>query len=95
MAGVAVGRGGDGAERAGEAETVRERFETIPLVLLSMVGPDCRVVAANAALRAFLGRDDVIGFTIHGLMPEYEGRQLLKMLDQVYRTGAPQIAREW
>jgi len=90
VAGVAVGRGGDGAERAGEAETVRERFETIPLVLLSMVGPDCRVVAANAALRAFLGRDDVIRFTIHELMPEYEGQQ---MLDQVRRRGRPRARR--
>lgn len=35
MAGVADGRGGDDAERAGEAETVRAWFETFPLVLLS------------------------------------------------------------
>jgi len=51
----------------GDADTVRDAFEQMPVVLLALAGPDHRIVATNAAYRAFTGRSDVIGMSYQSL----------------------------
>src|SRR5580692_6759571 len=60
-----------------------------------MTGPDHRVVAMNAACRAFLGRSDVIGLPIREALPDIAGQQLYEFLDRAYASGEPQTGREW
>ncbi len=73
----------------------REIFDAVPVLVLAFGGPDHRVVAANAACRAFLGRDDLIGRTRRETLPELAGHQLYEVLDRVYAGGKTYVAREW
>jgi serine phosphatase RsbU (regulator of sigma subunit)/anti-sigma regulatory factor (Ser/Thr protein kinase)/anti-anti-sigma regulatory factor len=87
---------GDRAGRlVGEASVVRDVFEQLPTILLGMAGPDHRVVAMNAACRAFLGRSDVIGLPVREALPDIAGQQLYEFLDRAYASGEPQTGREW
>jgi serine phosphatase RsbU (regulator of sigma subunit)/anti-sigma regulatory factor (Ser/Thr protein kinase)/anti-anti-sigma regulatory factor len=80
---------------AGDAATVRERFEAAGILLGSYDGPDLVVVAANAALRAILGRSDIVGRALGEAVPEFAGQQILAMGRRVFTTGEPQAGREW
>ena len=80
---------------AGDADTVRDAFEQMPAVLLALAGPDHRIVATNAAYRAFTGRPDVIGMPYREAFPEIEGQQLYELLDRVYATGKLETGKEW
>ena len=89
--------GGDDARGGlgGDADTVRDAFEQMPVVLLALAGPDHRIVATNAAYRAFTGRSDVIGMSYREVFPEIEGQQLYELLDRVYATGELETGKEW
>ncbi|MBB4689136.1 SpoIIE family protein phosphatase [Amycolatopsis jiangsuensis] len=82
-------------ERIGDARTVRDRFESLGLMAISYHGPELRVVAANAAFRAFAGNQHLVGHTIRELFPEWEGQQLIQVPEHVLRTGESRIGREW
>ena len=73
----------------------REIYDAMPVPVIAFAGPDHRVVAANAACRALLGRDDFLGRTHRELFGEFAGQQLYELLDRVYATGRPEVAREW
>jgi len=79
----------------GEASVVRDVFEQLPTILMGMAGPDHRVVAMNAACRAYLGRSDAVGLPIREAFPEVAGQQLYEFLDRAYASGQPQTGREW
>jgi PAS domain S-box-containing protein len=79
----------------GDAEVVRDVFDQLPIVLASLAGPDHRMVAMNAAARAFTGRSDVMGLPFSEIFPEVAGQQIYEMLDRVYATRQPEIGREW
>jgi len=89
------GAGGMPGRLAGDADAVRDAFEQMPVVLLALAGPDHRIVAANAAYRAFTGRSDAIGMPYREAFPEIEGQQLYELLDRVYATGEPETGKEW
>jgi serine phosphatase RsbU (regulator of sigma subunit)/anti-sigma regulatory factor (Ser/Thr protein kinase)/ABC-type transporter Mla MlaB component len=73
----------------------REIFDAVPVMLLAFSGPDHRIIAANAACRAFVGRDDLIGRTDRETFPELAGQQLYEVLDRVHASGKTEVAREW
>lgn len=73
----------------------REIFDAVPVMVLAFSGPDHRVIAANAACRTFLGRDDLIGRTDRETFPELAGQQLYEVLEHVYASGETEVAREW
>lgn len=73
---------------------VRARFDALGLIVASYEGRDHRVVAANAAFRAFTGRSDAVGRPLRELLPEFEGRQVIAMADRAYATGETQTGRE-
>jgi serine phosphatase RsbU (regulator of sigma subunit)/anti-sigma regulatory factor (Ser/Thr protein kinase)/anti-anti-sigma regulatory factor len=73
----------------------REIFDAVPVLVLVFAGPEHRVVAANAACRAFLGREDLIGRSARETFPELEGQHPDDLLDRVYASGEALVAREW
>lgn len=79
----------------GQADAVREVFDSAPVILCGLAGPDHRVIAANAAYRAALGRSDFVGSPLAEVFPEGAGQQLYEMADRVYRTGVPQVGQGW
>ncbi|BCY11201.1 SpoIIE family protein phosphatase [Actinoplanes sp. L3-i22] len=82
-------------ERVGAADDVRAVFESTPALLCGLAGPEHRVIAANAAYRAALGRSDFVGEPLAQMYPEGAGQQLFEMADRVYRTGVPQVGQGW
>ncbi|MFA1548390.1 SpoIIE family protein phosphatase [Actinomadura chokoriensis] len=81
--------------RIGDARTVREVFEAIPAALVGLSGPDHTLVAANAAYRALLGHDGLLGRNVRDMAAEAVGQQLLGALDRPFTTGRPELINEW
>ncbi|HEX3925743.1 MAG TPA: SpoIIE family protein phosphatase [Streptosporangiaceae bacterium] len=81
----------------GEADpdVARNAFEQLPILLAVTAGPDHRMVAMNAACRAYTGRDAAIGMPLRDAFPEISGQLIFEMLDRVYTTGQPQTGRDW
>ena len=73
----------------------REIFDALPVMVVALGGPEHRVIAANAACRAFLGRDDLVGKADRETFPELAGQHFYQILDRVYASGEAQVAREW
>jgi serine phosphatase RsbU (regulator of sigma subunit)/anti-sigma regulatory factor (Ser/Thr protein kinase)/anti-anti-sigma regulatory factor len=85
----------DWDKTVGKADDVRRVFEAVPKILVAMEGPDLRIVAANAAYRAFAPKVTAVGKATRDLFPELEGQNFYEIVDRVYRTGEPQSATEW
>jgi len=83
------------SQLVGDAGAVRDAFEQMPLVMMALAGPDHRIVATNAAYRAFSGRSGVIGVPCREAFPEMKGQQLYELFDRVYETGEPETGTEW
>ncbi|MGQ0575763.1 MAG: SpoIIE family protein phosphatase [Pseudonocardia sp.] len=81
--------------RVGDAEVVRETFDGLPQAVCVMEGPELRIVAANAAHRALIGRTDYIGQTMREVFADVAGQRLFELVEQVYWTGEPGSWREW
>lgn len=91
-----LGRPADSLGRlVGDAGTVRDAFEQMPVVMVALAGPDHRIVATNAAYRSFTGRSGVIGVPCRDAFPEVIGQQLYELFDRVYATGKPETGTEW
>ena len=78
----------------GEAEVVRRAFDSLPTFIVAFAGPEHRYVAANAAVRTVFPAVR-LGVPAGELFPEFEGQNLIEILDRVYRTGEIQQGREW
>ncbi|MGY1734079.1 SpoIIE family protein phosphatase [Geodermatophilus sp. SYSU D01045] len=91
--------GPDAAEQlarlVGDADVVRTAFDQVPLILAVYAGPEHTVVAANAAMRSFFGRDELVGAPIRSALPELAGQHVFELLDEVLATGRSRVAREW
>jgi serine phosphatase RsbU (regulator of sigma subunit)/anti-sigma regulatory factor (Ser/Thr protein kinase)/ABC-type transporter Mla MlaB component len=83
------------ARQVGTADAVRDAFEHMSTVVLSMTGPEHRITAMNAACRAMLGRSGLIGEPLREAVPEIAGQQIFELLDRVYQTGETQTGRAW
>ncbi|MGI5207559.1 SpoIIE family protein phosphatase [Spirillospora sp. CA-108201] len=80
----------------GDARTVRQVFEAIPAAVAGVESPgEYRLVAVNAAYRALVERDDMLGRSASELFPELVAQQLFDLLDRPFRTGQTVTAREW
>ncbi len=79
----------------GAPGAVQEAFDQVPLILAVYGGPEHSVVAANAAMREFFGRDQLVGSPIRTALPELAGQHIFELLDEVYATGRSRVAREW
>jgi serine phosphatase RsbU (regulator of sigma subunit)/anti-sigma regulatory factor (Ser/Thr protein kinase)/ABC-type transporter Mla MlaB component len=83
------------AGQVGSADAVRDAFEHMSTVVLSLAGTEHRITAMNAACRAMLGRSGLIGRPLREAIPEIAGQQIFELLDRVYRTGEPEAGRGW
>src|SRR4051812_49943690 len=89
--------GEDDDQVAGDrgAAHVRAAFEHFPHALVVLTGPDHVITAANAAYRALVGREAIVGRTVLDVAPEMEGQHAMHIFDRVRATGEPQQLREW
>ena len=79
----------------GDADAVRDAFEQMPVVLVALSGPDHRIVATNAAYRAFTGGPDgVIGMSYREAFPEIGGSSSTSCSTGCTRPGA-ETGKEW
>jgi anti-anti-sigma factor len=85
----------DWDETVGKAEDVRRIFENIPAMTVGFEGPDHRLIAVNAAYRAFNPTFSSVGVTAREVFPELEAQQVYEMFDRVYETGESQSGAEW
>lgn len=74
---------------------VADAYEHVPVALMRVTGPEQRYVAANAAYRALVGRDELVGRTPREVLPELAGQQHLEILDRVFHTGEAEQHRAW
>ena len=79
----------------GDARVVRAVFDHVPLILISLTGPESQVAAVNAAARTFLGRSALVGLPMRDVLRGGAGQQILELLDRVYATGRAETGREW
>lgn len=68
-------------------------FEQAPGFLAFAIGPEHVVGMANAAYRKLVGREDLVGKPVKQAMPELAAQGFIDLLDQVYSTGEPFIAK--
>ncbi|MBM7773170.1 serine phosphatase RsbU (regulator of sigma subunit)/anti-sigma regulatory factor (Ser/Thr protein kinase)/anti-anti-sigma regulatory factor [Actinokineospora baliensis] len=79
----------------GGADAVRAVFEGLPIMLAGLDGPELVIVAANAAYRTAMGREQLVGLTPWEAFPDIVGQQTIEMVYRVYRTGRPESGVEW
>jgi PAS domain S-box-containing protein len=65
-----------------------------PAIAAMTSGPDHTFVMTNANYLKIIGNKDVIGKTVREARPEFESQGIIKILDQVYRTGLSFSANE-
>lgn len=79
----------------GTAESVRDLFDDMPIVLAVLEGPDHRCIAANAAYRAFSGRTQLVGEPLREVLSGGAAGEIAAVADRVYRSGETQRVHEW
>ena len=80
-----------------ERNRLRESFTLAPAAMALLSGPDHRVTFLNSAFLALTGRQtttQVLGKTVRESFPELEGQGLNELLNQVYQTGEPFVAKQ-
>ncbi|MBW4891534.1 PAS domain-containing protein [Mucilaginibacter sp. HMF5004] len=66
-----------------------------PVAIAIMTGPDLIIESANKKLLEAWGKDEsIIGKPIHIALPELQGQQFLKLLDDVFTKGEPFYGNE-
>lgn len=79
----------------GDDATVRAAFDALPMLVAVLEGPQCRIVAANAGYREFVGRSHLLGRPLREAFPEVEGQRFFELIDQVYATDRARSLHEW
>jgi PAS domain S-box-containing protein len=80
---------------AAESIRLRAMFEQAPAGVAVLNGPDHRYEVANPLFLAITHRTDIVGKTHAEAFPELESSELPQVLDRVYETGDPFVAREY
>ena len=69
-------------------------FQQAPGFIAIGEGPGHRLTFANTSFKRFVGRTDLEGLTIAEAMPELLSQGFIDVLDRVYLTGKPFVARD-
>jgi len=80
-------------ELRGERESLRRLFEQAPGFIALVTGPHHRFTMVNEAFREMVWHRDVIDKTPEEAFPEALRQGFPQLLDQVYSTGHPFVAR--
>jgi serine phosphatase RsbU (regulator of sigma subunit)/anti-sigma regulatory factor (Ser/Thr protein kinase)/anti-anti-sigma regulatory factor len=78
-----------------ELATVRAVLDALPGFMVAVEGPDMRLVAVSATVRALARRAEWLGRPLAEVYPELAVQGVLGIYDEVYRTGEPFHAPEW
>ncbi|MDB5441017.1 MAG: sensor hybrid histidine kinase [Caulobacteraceae bacterium] len=83
------------AERRHQAEKLRleQMFQQAPSFIAMMRGPEHVFELVNQAYQTMMGPRPLIGLTVREAVPEAESQGFFEILDRVYRTGEPYVAR--
>ncbi len=68
-------------------------YDNAPGFIAITEGPGHRFTYANDSYCKLVGRADLVGKTVSAAMPELANQGFLGLLDEVYRTGEPFVAR--
>ena len=79
----------------GSAAVVRSVLDRLDVMVACYMGPELRVAAANAAVRAFAGRSDIVGLRMVEVFPPLVTQRIVSLVEQVYETGQPMVAQGW
>ena len=79
--------------RMAEIDRWRDLFRQAPAAIVVLRGPDHVFEIANDAYLSLIGHREVIGRAVRDVLPELEGQGFLELLDRVYRSGEPHVAR--
>ena len=77
----------------GQARRFAAIFEQAPVAIAIMRGPEHVFELANPPYRRLIGGRDVVGRTVAAGLPEVVAQGFVTILDEVYRTGVPYLAR--
>ncbi|MGI8476985.1 MAG: ATP-binding protein [Thermomicrobiales bacterium] len=81
-------------QRRGEdLDRLRALFAQVPGFMCVLRGPDHRYELANAAYSELVGGREFAGKSIREAFPEAADQGFVDLLDGVYRTGVPYVAR--
>ncbi len=85
------------AEAEAERHRLRDLFTQAPAAIAELRGPEHEFVFANPQYVRLVGRRDpaeLVGRPARQALPELEAQGYFELLDRVYRTGEPFVARE-
>jgi len=77
-----------------DSEFLRRIFDQAPGFMCVLRGPDHVFGLTNAAYERLVGRSGLVGQPVREALPELEGQGFVQLLDQVYATGRPYVARQ-
>ncbi|HEY0043824.1 MAG TPA: ATP-binding protein [Allosphingosinicella sp.] len=77
-----------------ERDDLHALFEQTPGFIAMTEGPEHRFTFANAAYRTLIAGRHPEGLTVEDVMPEVVAQGFLEILNAVYETGQPFIARD-
>lgn len=70
-----------------ERTALHALYQHTPDFIAITEGPDHRFTFANAAYQALVGPRDLLGRTVAEALPELVSQQIVKLLDEAYRSG--------
>ena len=79
-----------------ERNRLRDLFMQAPAAMALLNGPNHEFVFVNEAHVKLTGRDraQLIGKTVREVFPEVEGQEYFELLDRVYQSGEPFLAKD-
>jgi PAS domain S-box-containing protein len=80
-------------QRVDEMDRLRQLFQQAPGFIAMIRGPQHVFEMTNAAFLQVAGFRDLLGKPIREAMPELAGQGFYELLDRVYATGEPYVAR--
>lgn len=80
-------------ERLAEIDRWRDLFRQAPASVALLRGPEHVFEFANDAYLVLVGNREVLGRPVREVLPEIEEQGFVAMLDRVYRSGEPHVAR--
>jgi PAS domain S-box-containing protein len=75
-------------------QTLDQIFNESPAFMSLVTGPNHVYSKANRKYYEVTGRQDLIGKTVAEIFPEIEAQGIIKILDEVYRSGKPYFGHE-
>jgi signal transduction histidine kinase len=80
--------------RKHEADRLKVLFQQAPGFMCILRGREHVFEFANDAYVRLVGSRDILGLPVREALPEVEGQGFFELMDEVYRSGEPHVAKE-